>query len=358
MPEENQQERTEIATPRRREEARKKGQVAKSIEINTAVILFITFIFIYFYGNYFVNKSLYYAKVVFENMGTVSINADNILGYTMLIFQKVLILLGPIIAVMLGIGLLVNFAQVGVYFTLEPISPKWNKVDPLAGFKRIFVSKRSLVELLKGILKIIIIGYIGYSSVKGVVENYIILMDKDVYNIFSFIAHSTFIIGIKIAIALLILAGFDYLFQWHDYEQSIKMTKFEVREELKQMEGDPLIKARIRSIQRDMARRRMMREVQKADVVITNPTFLAIALKYDVKIMSAPTVVAKGERLIAEKIREIAIENEIPIVENKPLAQALYKSCDVGDEIPEQFFYAVAEVLAYIYRLKRKTIGS
>ena len=357
MPEESQQERTETATPRRREEARKKGQVPKSIEINTAVILFVTFIFIHFYKGYFVNKSLYYGRVVFENIGTTFINPYNIPGYVNLVFLKTFVLLGPIIAVMLGIGLLINFGQVGVYFTVEPLLPKWNKINPFAGFKRIFASKRSLVELVKGFLKIIIVGYIGYSTVRGVIQDYIILIDKDVYHIFLFVANAAFSVGIKIALALILLSIFDYLFQRYEYEQSIKMTKFEVREELKQMEGDPLIKARVRSIQREMARRRMMSEVPESDVVITNPTLLAVVLKYDAKTMSAPTVVAKGARLLAEKIKEIALENDIPIVENRPLAQALYKSCEVGDEIPEQFFQAVAEILAYVYRLKRKMVA-
>ena len=357
MPEENQQERTETATPKRREEARKKGQVAKSIEINTAVILFVTFIFIYLYKDYFIDKSLYYGRVVFENIGTTYITTSNISGYVSIVLLKVMVLLAPIMAVMLGIGLLVNFGQVGVYFTVEPLLPKWNKINPLAGFKRIFASKRSLVELVKGFTKIIIVGYIGYSAVSGVVHDYIILMDKEVYHIFLFIANATFSVGLKIAIALILLSIFDYLFQKYEYERNIKMTKFEVREELKQMEGDPLIKARIRSIQRDMARRRMMSEVPEADVVVTNPTFIAVALKYDTKTMSAPTVVAKGARLIAENIKKIALENDIPIVENKPLAQALYKSCEVGDEVPEQFFQAVAEILAYVYRLKRKRVA-
>ena len=213
------------------------------------------------------------------------------------------------------------------------------------------------MELAKGIIKIFVVGYIGYSTVKGVIQDYVILMDKDVYNIFAFIADASFTVGLKISIALVILSLFDILFQKYDHEQNIKMTKHEVREELKQMEGDPLVKARVRSIQREMARQRMMGNIPEADVVITNPTKLAIALKYDPKEMSAPTIIAKGARLIAEKIKELAREYNIPVVENKPLAQALYKSCEVGDEVPEQFFQAVAEILAYVYRLKKKQVA-
>ena len=357
MAEENQQERTETATPKRREEARKKGQVPKSIELNTAIILFVIFLFIHFYKGYFLEKTIYYGKLIFENIGSTYISPDNVQGYANLVLVKGAILIAPIIVILFGVALLVNFSQVGIFFTVEPMMPKWSKINPLSGLKRIFGSKRSLVELVKGIFKIIVIGYIGYSSIRSVVQDYVILMDKDVYNILIFIANATFSVGLKIAVALLILAIFDFMFQRYEHERNIKMSKHEVRQELKQMEGDPLIKSRIRSIQRDMARKRMMAEVPEADVVITNPTFLAVALKYAPKEMSSPVVIAKGARLIAEKIRDSAKERNIPIVENKPLAQALYKSCDVGSEIPEEFFQAVAEILSYVYKLKKKKIA-
>ncbi|MCK4967159.1 flagellar biosynthesis protein FlhB [bacterium] len=357
MPEDNQQERTETATPKRREEARKKGQVPKSIEINTAILLFVTFLFLNLYGGYFIDKCLYYGRVMFENIGTIYLSTENISGYVSLVLTKTAILIAPIVSIMVGVGLLINFGQVGVYFTHEPMMPKWNKINPLAGFKRVFASKKALVELVKGITKIVVVGYIGYSTVRGVIQDYVILLDKDVYSIFAFIADASFTVGLKISIALLLLSLFDFMFQRYDHEQNIKMTKHEVREELKQMEGDPLIKARVKSIQREMARQRMMGNVPEADVVITNPTKLAIALKYDPKEMSAPTIVAKGARLIAEKIKKMAREYNIPVVENKPLAQALYKSCEVGDEVPEQLFQAVAEILAYIYRLKKKQVA-
>ena len=357
MPEDNQQERTETATPKRREESRKKGQVPKSIEINTAIILLVTFLFLNVYGGYFIDKCLYYGRVMFENIGTIYLTTENISGYMLLVLTKTAFLLAPIISIMVGVGLLINFGQVGIYFTHEPMMPKWNKINPLAGFKRIFASKRALVELVKGVIKIFIVGYIGYSTVRDVVQDYVILMDKDVYSIFAFIADASFMVGLKISIALVILSLFDFLFQRYDHEQNIKMTKQEVREELKQMEGDPLVKARVRSIQREMARQRMMGNIPDADVVITNPTKLAIALKYNPKEMSAPTIMAKGARLIAENIKKIAREHNIPVVENKPLAQALYKSCEVGDEVPEQFFQAIAEILAYVYKLKKKQVA-
>jgi len=352
--EENQQEKTEQATPRRREETRKKGQVAKSIEINSAMIMLITFIFLYFFGGSLIDKFKYYGQVVFENIHLVEITTENLPGYIINVFSLVALFIGPILVVMLLVGLASNFAQVGFYITGEPLIPKWNKINPVAGLKRIFGSKKAVAELIKNILKIIIVVTVAYVSIRKEVADYIPMMDMEPWQIFGIIAWETFVIGIKIFLVLVALSAMDYAFQRWDFEQSIKMTKQEVRDELKQMEGDPLIKARVRSIQREMARQRMMAEVPEADVVVTNPTFLALAIKYDPKIMDAPTMIAKGARLIAEKIRDLAKVHGIPIVENKPLAQALYKAVEVGDEIPEEFFQAVAEILAYVYRLKGK----
>lgn len=349
-----QQERTETATPKRREEARKKGQVARSIEINSAFILFVSFIFFYFYAQYMYLKGHNYMQILFENIHKVTLNESNLQPYLELVLSHAFLLLAPVALLMVLIGLAINFGQVGFMFTLEPMTPKFSKVNPLKGFKRIFFSKKALVEFIKGIIKIVLVGLVAYYTVKGEIEHYIPLMDQEPFQILAFIAQNAFEIGIKIALLFIGLAFLDYMFQRYDYEQSIKMTKQEVKEELKQMEGDPHIKARIRSIQREQAQKRMMDALPTADVVITNPVHLAVALKYDLATMDAPTVVAKGARLIAEKIKRIAREHDIPIVENKPLAQALYKACEVGDEIPETLFQAAAEVLAYVYRLKKK----
>lgn len=354
--EDTQQERTEPATPRRREEIRNKGQVAKSIEINSTAIIFVSLLFLFFFGRDMMVKGQYDLKVVLENIANIEITADNLQGYLILFFQKSLTILLPILLIMMFVGSVINLAQVGFLFTFDPLLPKWNRVDPFAGLKRIFASKKAAVELIKSIFKILIIGIVTYITVKGDLADYILLMDKDPAHIFSFVAWETFEVSIKIIIIFLIIAFLDYLFQRHDFEESIKMTKQEVKEDLRQMEGDPQIKARIRSIQRDIARRRMMQSVKEADVVITNPTTLAIAIQYDLETMSAPVVIAKGARLIAEKIKNIAREHGIPIVEDKPLAQSLFKAVEVGDEIPEQFFQAVAQILAYVYRLKKKVV--
>lgn len=353
----NQQEKTEPATPKRRQEAREKGQVAKSIEVNSTAILVIGLLFLYFYGPQMMMKGQQYMRILFENITAIHVDADNLQGYLGMLFLKSAFIVLPFMLVILVIGLAVNFGQVGFMITGEPLLPKWNKVNPLSGFKRIFASKRSIVELAKNIFKLILISVIAYYTIKGEVENYIPLMDKSPYNIFSFVAWETFEVTMKILMVFLFIAMLDFAFQKYDFEESIKMTKQEVKDDLKQMEGDPQVKARIRSIQREQARKRMMQEVPEADVVITNPTMLAIAVKYDMTTMDAPVVVAKGARLIAEKIRKIAEENGIPIVQDKPLARALFKAVEVGDQIPEEFFHAVAEILAYVYKLKSKRVS-
>ncbi len=353
----NQQEKTEEATPKKRSDARKKGNVPKSVEINSAVILLAMMLILLFSGNYVFGKMMLYSKLVFENYADISINADNLPSYLRLAFTGFAKIIAPIMLSILVVGLAINYAQVGFLFTLEPLTPKFSKINPLSGLKRVLFSKKSLVELVKGILKIFTASIIAYLSISGVIPEIVQLMDSEPKLVFLFVSKLAFKIGIKIAIALLIMALLDLMFQRWDHGQKLKMTKQEVRDELKQQEGDPQTKARIRSIQREQARRRMMQDVPDADVVITNPTHLAIAVKYDPITMVAPLVVAKGAGRIAEKIKEIAEENDIPIVENKPLARALFKAVEAGDEIPEEFFQMVAEVLAYVYKLKGKKVA-
>jgi len=258
---------------------------------------------------------------------------------------------------MMFVGMLGSYSQVGFLFTTDPLTPKFDRLNPFTGIKRVIFSKRSLVELLKGILKVVIIGIVGWSAIESYVSESALVMDSDVLTIFLFLCKAAINISFKITLVFLVLAGIDYFLQRRLFENEIKMTKEEVKEENKQLEGDPLVKSRIRSIQRQLARRRMMQEVPKADVVITNPTHLAIALKYDVANMSAPKVIAKGADRIAEKIKEIARANNIPIIEDKPLAQLIYKSVDINDSIPQDMYQAVAQILAYIYKLKKKKIS-
>jgi flagellar biosynthetic protein FlhB len=240
-------------------------------------------------------------------------------------------------------------------FSSESVQPQISKIDPIKGFERLF-SLRSLIELIKNIFKICIIGTVAYLVIKNELENMFTLMEQSVWRTLAYLGGVCFKIVLVTTIVLVILSILDYIYQRWEYEKSLRMTKQEIKDEFKNTEGDPIIKARIRRLQREAAQKRMMAAVPNADVIITNPTHIAIAIKYDPDNMQAPVVVAKGADYIAEKIRQIAEESDVLIVENKPLAQVLYKTVNVNDLIPETIYRAVAEVLAYVYDQKRVRI--
>lgn len=268
--------------------------------------------------------------------------------YSIELYMRLVI---PLLFVSALASILANYLQVGFLFTLKPLAPNFNKLNPIEGFKRLF-SKNSMVELIKALAKILLIAYFIFDFFKKNYHSIPKLLDMDINNSISFIGNSIISIGFRVSIILLILSLFDYGFQIWEYEKNLKMTKQEIKEEYKQTEGSPQVKSKIKEKQRQLALRRMMAEVPKADVIITNPTHLAIAIKYDLTIAEAPFVLAKGKDLIAHRIRETANKNTIPIVEDKSLAQILFNSVDIGQQIPEELYQAVAEVLAYVYSLK------
>jgi len=349
-------ERTEQPTPRRRQEARRRGNVARSADLNSALVLLTGIVILSLSAKFFLNQIIGIQRDIFQNLSRIELTSDSVRFYFITGITVVLKTLAPLIVSVFMIGMLANYLQVGVIFTGEPLLPRLDKINPITGFRRIF-SWKALAELIKGILKAIIVGYIIYVTLRPHWRDYLPLMDQGVRGVLKFLGGMGFKLALRTSLALLLLAFLDYSFQKWQYEKSLRMTKEEVKEEYKEHEGDPLIKARIRSLQREMARRRMLTEVPGADVVITNPFHIAVALKYDAGKMAAPRVVAKGARLLAEKIKEVAQKHGVPIVEDKPLAQALYKFTKVGDEIPVSLYKAVAEILAYIYRLKGKKLG-
>ena len=355
MAEETGQEKTEQATQRRREETRRRGQVARSPEVNSAGMLLVGFTVLLVFRRHILTGLEEVVTGIFSLLNTFSFTPSNFRLLFMNMIWKFFLILLPVMIFMTLAGILVNVVQVGFLFSGEPLVPKLEKVDPAQGFKRIF-SRRSLESLIRDIIKIIVVVWIGFSAIKGILPNVMGMADYTVGQVFAFAGSSVFSIAMKILIGYVIIAVLDYAFQRWDYERSMMMTRQEVREELKQTEGDPLLRARIRTVQREIARRRMMEEVPKAEVVITNPTEIAVALAYEEE-MNAPVVVAKGRRLIAERIRRIAEEAGVPIVENILLAQALFKAVEIGQPIPPDLYTAVAEVLAYVYRLKGKTVG-
>ncbi|MFQ5750511.1 MAG: flagellar biosynthesis protein FlhB [bacterium] len=353
MADDSFQEKTEQATPKRLQEAREKGNVAKSPEFNSVFILFFGLLTLYFLSSAIFNDLNNGYTIFYQEMGNFEITLNSISYYLGLGIKAISGLFAPLLIVLVIVGVGVNVAQVGFLFTLKPLIPDFSKLNPLSGFKKFF-SLRSFIELLKGILKLLIVGLITYWTIMGQKDRYLTLIYESVGEIINFIGSVIFQIALRTTAALLVLAIFDLIYQRWQYKKDLMMTKQEVKEELKQAEGDPLIKSTIKSLQFARSRERMMNNVPQADVVVTNPTKLAVALKYDSVKMNAPVVVAKGARLLAQRIKEIAKEHDIPIIENKPLAQSLYKICQVGKEIPFEFFHTVAEVFAYVYQLKNR----
>jgi len=349
------QERTEQATPKRREDARKKGKVAKSYEFNSAIVLFVSLIILYLGGKHAWVKISNFAVFVLSNLHSIEISKANLQGYATYVVSFLGLNFLPFLLLLSVVGVGANLAQTGFVFTFEPLKFDFERLNPASGIKKILFSRRSFFELVKGFFKVGVVGFVAFLTLKSMVDDVVVLIDSDIKGIADFIVRSGFSLLWKTAVIYLVLAMFDFSFQRWEYEKELRMTRQEVKEELKELEGDPLVKARIRRKQREIARMRMMHNVAKADVVITNPTHIAVALKYEPKKMKAPKVVAKGMNLIAERIKEIARKNNVPIVEDKPLAQTLFKIVDVDEEIPPQLYKAVAKVLAYVFRLKNKS---
>jgi flagellar biosynthesis protein FlhB len=328
------------------------------MEVNSAFLLLFGVLFLYLSGASIASHMTSFIQKIMISAPSYDINGDNL--YQLLVETLVTIgtVVGPLAVGLLAIGLLASFSQVGFLFTLEPMKPKASKINPISGFKKVIFSRRAGVELIKNLIKVTVIGLVAYFSLKSILAESMYLMDSDVASVIGFMARASLSVAFKVALAFIFLAVFDYVYQRFEYEKELRMTKQEVKDEHKTTEGDPQIKSRVRSIQRQIAYRRMMQDVPTADVVVTNPTHLAVALKYDRNAGGAPKVVAKGAEKNAQRIKEIAAEHEVPIVEDKFLARALYKTVEIGEEIPEKLFQAVAEVLAYIYKIKHLTPGT
>jgi flagellar biosynthetic protein FlhB len=347
-------DKTEEATPRRKQEARKKGQAPRSNELSTVVVLLALFIILNSLGKWFYKEFITYIEQCLSPGELVTELNESNLGN--LLFRHCLVFLRLFLPLGLGaliIGLVINLVQVGPMFSMEPLRPKFSKLNPINGLQRLF-SAHGFLELAKSIIKLVIVFYFAYSTIREHLFMFLDMFRQSPFDVALALWRIIYQVAMKICMFLLALAIFDYIYQRWEFRKSLRMTKREVKDEFKQTEGNPQIKNKIRQRQREIAMRRMMQDVPKADVVITNPTHLAIALRYDSTKMTAPVVVAKGEGFIAQKIKEIAAANDVVLVENKPLAQAIYKSVDIGEGIPENLFQAVAEVLAYVYRLKRK----
>ncbi|ADD69593.1 flagellar biosynthetic protein FlhB [Denitrovibrio acetiphilus DSM 12809] len=349
----DEQEKTEDPTGKKLTDAKNEGNVAKSRELPAAVTLLLVTFFFYYYGPYLMHGLARLIREIFM-MTNYEINtqsAHKIMLFSIIESAK---LLAPFMALVLVVGVASNVLQTGFMFTPKALSAKLERIDPIKGFGRFF-SKKSLVELMKSLFKVFVVTYVAYLIVKKHIVTIISMADMDFYDIFSVFGKIVYEIMWKVSLLALFMALADFIFQKYQFKQDLKMSKHEVKEERKQAEGDPHVKGRIRSIQREMARKRMMDDVPKSDVVVTNPTHFAVALKYSPGEDRAPVVMAKGQRLMALRIKEIAKQSGILVHEDPPIARSLFKTVDIGDEIPENLYKAVAEILALVDKFKRPT---
>ena len=346
-------EKTEQATPRRREKAREKGDVPKSRELTSLLPIWTIFIYMLFGGALF-SSLLGYLGNSLHRAVTLRVTETTVMNVFRADTMHIAMLVLPLFVVILMVVLIVHFIQTGFLISTVPLSPDLSKLNPLQGIKRMF-SINTLYETVKGLFKVTVLGLILYLILKKEVFSIPLLVDMDVTNIMQFSFSQIRKMVLISALVLTVFAAVDFAYQRWQYARNLRMSKQEIKEEQKEVEGSPMVKARIRSIQREMARRRMMQEVPRADVVVTNPTHFAVALRYDTGKMGAPRVIAKGANLIAAKIREIAKDSGVPVFEDKPLARALY-ALDINQEIPEAFYKAVAAILAAVYKMKGKII--
>jgi flagellar biosynthetic protein FlhB len=348
--EETYQERTEQATAKRRQDFREKGQVAQSKEVHTAAILSTSLLLWYFYGSTFWVELSSLTAGIWRRCGEFQLTELSIRSLAGFVIQQTGLLIAPILLLTLVVGFFSSFLQIGWLFTTKPLTPDFSKLDPIKGSAK-FISKRSFVEIIKSLLKVLLVGVIAYKTVAAEFSGALLLVDMDLFETIRYLSTVAFKVLVKSCGILIVLGLFDYAFVRWEMEQKMKMTKQQQKEEFKESEGDPHVKSRIRSIQQQAARKRMMAEVPKADVVVTNPTRLSVALAYRREEMNAPQVVARGADHLAMRIRELAREHDVTLVENVPVARALHK-LEVGATVPEELFKAVAEILAYVYNLK------
>lgn len=352
-------EKTEEPTAKKLEDARKEGQVAKSKEIGNAFGLLAMFILLKVYvgslgGNMVDCFSGIYNQIpdaITMYGGKIPVAALLVLLHTVIL--KMLLMLAPVFLIGVVVAVVCDVVQVKWKPTSKPLQPKFSKLNPISGFKRIF-SANALIELLKSIAKISIICYVVYSYMKDKIAGVFLLYDMSLNQAISLVGETAIDVGIRISAVYMVIAFLDYAYQKHKFKEDMKMTKQEVKDEYKNQEGDPQVKGKQKQRMQEASRRRMMQQLPEADVVITNPTHYAVAIKYDPDKYDAPYVIAKGEDFLAQKIKEIAREHDVEIVENKPLARMLYANVDIGGLIPPELYQSVAEVLAFVYHLKGK----
>ncbi len=347
-------DRSEKATPRKRQKSRKEGQVANSKEMASAAVLLTGLAIFFFFASWMLTSVKGTMQSLFLLVGQYEINMETLFPLAKMCVTESAKVLAPVMLSVLVAGLTANIAQVGVKFSTKPMMPDLKKINPISGLKKMF-SMRSLVELVKSLVKITLVGTIAYKVIAGSFDEMIAVGQLSIHGVFAVLGSIALKLVWYVCLAMVVLAILDLAYQRYDNEKKMKMSKQEVKDEHKNFEGDPKIKSRQRAIQREMAMRRMMADVPQADVILTNPTHVAVAIKYDADKADAPLVIAKGAGFIAQKIRETAKDAHVPVLERPPLARELYRVVEIGKAIPNSLFEAVAEILAYIYNLKGKT---
>ncbi|MBI3803015.1 MAG: flagellar biosynthesis protein FlhB [Nitrospirae bacterium] len=347
------QERTEQATPKRREEARSRGQVPRSREIYSAALILGGVFGFSMLGPMVVSEM---QKMMVQTLGALSaapMTETSLYQLATAHFSRTLWVLVPVMGLLALISLAAAFGQQGWVWSTTALSPDWSRLNPLKGFQK-FLSIQAAAELIKTLIKFLAVGGLSYLLIRQALPALSVAIQSEPAQMPGLAGRMIYRFALTTGILIAFIGGADYLFQWWSMERSLRMSRQDIKDEMRQSEGDPMLRARVRSIQREMARKRMMADVPKADVVVTNPTHLAVALLYQHGKMSAPKVVAKGAGFVAERIRELARQNGVPVIENKPLARALFKTVKIGDPVPSKLYRAVAEILAYVYRLRGK----
>jgi len=344
-------EKTEEPTPHKLREARKKGQVAKSKDLTTAFLLLISFYVLKSSAQHVWDQLTYVSKVAFEQI-PLEFSAT-IAGHLLMMMLKVFgTAVAPLFAANVLVAVILESLQTGFLFSLDPITPDLNKLNPIEGAKKFF-SLKQYVELVKSVLKMTIVVSIIYFAIRDEFYMVILAQQLTLWQVMSFTGHLVMKVVTRVGVFYLIIAIFDYMYQRYEHIKGLRMSKKEIKDEYKRLEGDPMVKQRQRDAARQMAQGRQMGAVPDSDVIVTNPIHVAIAIKYDLNSMRAPIILAKGKRLVAAQIKELAEEHRVPIVENPPLARGLYNVVEVGGEVPAIYYKAVAEILAFVYNLKK-----
>lgn len=349
-------ERTEPASPRRREQARQRGQVSRSAELTSALVLLAGYFSLRYAAPGAYRVLLDLTVSTFSHLPTADWTVEGVQQLSLTVLSASGRMLWPVLLAGVVVAVAADLAQVGFVFTLEPLALHFDRLNPLSGMQRLF-SRRAAVEFAKSLLKLGLVSWVVYAAIRQQWSMFPTLVEMDLLVALSKLGSLAMTVFLRAALVLLLVAAADFAFQRWDYAQSLKMTKEEVKQEFKETEGNPQVRGKIRERQRALARRRMLADVPKADVVVTNPTHFAVALQYESGRMAAPVVVAKGQDYLAQKIKDIAREAGVAIVENKALARSLFSAVEVGEPVPAELYQAVAEVLAFVYRLKGKKGG-